>query len=208
MINSYAYDPYGEILGQQETVTQPFKFVGQFGVMAEPNGLYYMRARYYDPTAGRFISEDPIGFGGGDANLMAYVRNNPIMLADPLGLQVGVITPYGPIPFPYMPTSGVPLSPEQSYQMQQNLSDLANLFNPVPLLDWLQQQLPPQLMNEPDKNKKDIENQRKDWKCEQETPTWMPPQTPDPNLEPPPQGPWWKKLIYAISQFLRTGQGQ
>ena len=33
--------------------------------MAEPNGLYYMRARYYDPSVGRFISEDPLGFGGG-----------------------------------------------------------------------------------------------------------------------------------------------
>ncbi|MGO9370469.1 MAG: RHS repeat-associated core domain-containing protein [Syntrophobacteraceae bacterium] len=37
---------------------QPFKFVGQYGVMAEPNGLYYMRARYYDPSVGRFTSED------------------------------------------------------------------------------------------------------------------------------------------------------
>jgi RHS repeat-associated protein len=52
-----------------EAVTQPFKYVGQYGVMVEPNGLYYMRARYYDPSLGRFISEDPAGFGGGDVNL-------------------------------------------------------------------------------------------------------------------------------------------
>jgi hypothetical protein len=45
-VNSYAYEPFGEILSQQETVTQPFKYVGQYGVMAEPNGLYYMRARH------------------------------------------------------------------------------------------------------------------------------------------------------------------
>ena len=57
--------------------------------MAEPNGLYYMRARYYDPTVGRFISEDPLGFGGGDVNLYAYARNNPVNRIDPLGLAPG-----------------------------------------------------------------------------------------------------------------------
>jgi RHS repeat-associated protein len=53
--------------------------------MAEPNGFYYMRARYYDPAVGRFISEDPIGFDGGDVNLYAYVLNNPILFIDPWG---------------------------------------------------------------------------------------------------------------------------
>ena len=55
--------------------------------MTEPNGFYYMRARYYDPEVGRFISEDPIGFEGGDVNLMVYVGNNPILLMDPFGLR-------------------------------------------------------------------------------------------------------------------------
>ncbi len=54
--------------------------------MAEPDGFYYMRARYYDPQVGRFISEDPIGFAGEDVNLYAYVSNNPILLIDPWGL--------------------------------------------------------------------------------------------------------------------------
>jgi RHS repeat-associated protein len=86
IVNSYAFDPFGQILAQQETIPQPFKFVGQYGVVAEPNGLYYMRARYYDPTVGRFISEDPLGFGGGDVNLYAYVRNNAVNRVDPNGL--------------------------------------------------------------------------------------------------------------------------
>jgi len=83
--NKYAYDPFGNILSQVETVTQPFKFVGQFGVMTEPNGFYYMKARYYDPDVGRFISEDPIGFDGGDVNLYGYAANQPV-----IGLIQGV----------------------------------------------------------------------------------------------------------------------
>ncbi len=78
--------PFGKIANQVEAVAQPFKYAGKFGVMAEPNGNYYMRTRYYDPSVGRFISEDPSGFGGGDVNLMAYVANNPINFVDPQGL--------------------------------------------------------------------------------------------------------------------------
>jgi len=47
--------------------------------------LYYYRARYYDPKAGRFITRDPIGFGGG-TNFYAYVGNNPVNGTDPYGL--------------------------------------------------------------------------------------------------------------------------
>lgn len=86
IVNSYAYTPFGIIASEQETVSQPFKYVGQLGVMTEPNGLYYMRARYYDPETSRFISEDPIGFDGGDVNLYIYVGNNPVLLVDPSGL--------------------------------------------------------------------------------------------------------------------------
>jgi RHS repeat-associated protein len=49
-------------------------------------GLYYYRARYYDPKIGRFISDDPIGLAGGDVNLYAYVGNRPLNLSDPFGL--------------------------------------------------------------------------------------------------------------------------
>lgn len=45
-----------------------------------------MRARYYDATVGRFVSEDPAGFEGGSLNLYVCVANNPIIFIDPLGL--------------------------------------------------------------------------------------------------------------------------
>ena len=89
IVDKYAYTPYG-VLTEQQTLDQPFKYVGQYGVYSEPSGLDYMRARYYDPTVGRFISEDPSGFGGGQVNLYAYAGGNPISNADPSGLDFGL----------------------------------------------------------------------------------------------------------------------
>ncbi|MBX3265414.1 MAG: RHS repeat-associated core domain-containing protein [Acidobacteria bacterium] len=48
-------------------------------------GLQFSRARFYDPKLGRFISEDPIGFAGGDVNLYGYVWNDPLHFVDPQG---------------------------------------------------------------------------------------------------------------------------
>lgn len=84
IVNKYAYSPYGEVLTQQETIANPFKYVGQFGVMDDGYGLLYMRARYYDPKLGRFITKDPIGFLGG-LNLYKYAMNNPVNWIDPNG---------------------------------------------------------------------------------------------------------------------------
>ncbi len=55
IVNKYAYDPFGNIASQDEAAQaqQPFKFVGQYGVMTESNEFYYMRARYYDSEVGR-----------------------------------------------------------------------------------------------------------------------------------------------------------
>jgi RHS repeat-associated protein len=53
-------------------------------------GLYYYRARYYDPAQGRFISEDPMRFGAG-INFFGYVDNNPTAARDPFGLLGGFI---------------------------------------------------------------------------------------------------------------------
>ena len=47
------------------------------------SGLFYCRARYYDPATGRFLQEDPIGFSGG-LNFYAGMRGNPSSYNDPL----------------------------------------------------------------------------------------------------------------------------
>jgi RHS repeat-associated protein len=54
-------------------------------VLELTQGSYY-RARYYDPSAGRFLREDSIGFAGG-ANFYAYVNDSPTNLTDPSGLD-------------------------------------------------------------------------------------------------------------------------
>jgi len=69
-----------------------FLYNGQFGVQTDPNGLLYMRARYYNPYISRFLNPDPSGFGGG-LNFYLLCNGNPINAEDPFGLwtwgQVG-----------------------------------------------------------------------------------------------------------------------
>jgi RHS repeat-associated protein len=75
------YDAWGNL--QLGGTTNGFSYTGR--EWDSETGLYYYRARYYDPKIGRFISEDPIGFGGG-VNLYAYVGDNPVNRDDPSGL--------------------------------------------------------------------------------------------------------------------------
>ena len=88
ILNSYSYEPFGAVLYQSESLSNPFQFVGEFGVMMEGHDLSFMRARVYDPSTGRFTQSDPIGVSGG-INLLKYSMNNPIIYIDPNGLSAG-----------------------------------------------------------------------------------------------------------------------
>ncbi len=85
VVQTYEYDSFGNMKHHGNKVKQPYTFTGR--EWDKEIGLYYYRARYYDPDVGRFISEDPIGFAGGDVNLYAYVVNNPVNWVDPWGLK-------------------------------------------------------------------------------------------------------------------------
>ncbi|MBI2678494.1 MAG: RHS repeat protein [Candidatus Koribacter versatilis] len=78
----YTYDSFGkQILGS--SITNPLRYTGR--ELDAETGLYYYRARYYDPSLGRFLAEDPV-WGNSDHTLYSYVRNNPINYFDPSGM--------------------------------------------------------------------------------------------------------------------------
>ena len=85
IINYYLYEPFGKSLYTLEQEDNPFEFVGQLGVRQMGDDLIYMRNRFYAPSTGRFMSEDPIGLAGGDVSFYRYVANDPVNWVDPDG---------------------------------------------------------------------------------------------------------------------------
>ncbi len=85
IIESYRYDPFGLITHRTKTV-ETYNPYGYTARERDTDDLYYYRARYYDPSIGRFITPDPIGFLGGDTNFYRYVGNDPVNFTDPSGL--------------------------------------------------------------------------------------------------------------------------
>ncbi len=67
-------------------MTNPFRYTGRD--FDTETGLFYYRARYYDPGLGRFVGEDPIGLNSGDVNFYEYADNSPMNFVDPLGNQI------------------------------------------------------------------------------------------------------------------------
>jgi RHS repeat-associated protein len=89
LVNSYRYDSFGKLTASTGTVTNPFQYTGR--EFDKETGLYFNRARYYDPNGGRFISEDPIAFQGG-INFYSYSFNSPTNLRDPSGRSAAAAT--------------------------------------------------------------------------------------------------------------------
>ncbi|MCX6902459.1 MAG: hypothetical protein NTW03_03035 [Verrucomicrobia bacterium] len=79
------YSAYGMLTYRAGTNDTPFLFNGRYGVQTDLNGLYYMRARYYNPYLCRFLNPDPAGFEGG-MNFYAFANGNPVSYFDPSGL--------------------------------------------------------------------------------------------------------------------------
>ncbi len=82
VVNQYRYKPFGKSELASEGVTNPLHYAARY--LDTETGLYYDRARYYDPSLARFVSQDPIGLAGG-INPYAYVGNDPVDARDPFG---------------------------------------------------------------------------------------------------------------------------
>ena len=86
---TYVYDSFGNVVSSTGNIINPYRYTGR--EWDSETGLYYYRARYYDPTIGRFISEDPTRFEGSGTNFYRYTFNNPTTFIDPLGLKTTVV---------------------------------------------------------------------------------------------------------------------
>ncbi len=81
---SYEYSVYGQVAASDPSHPNPYMFTGRrFDI---ETGLYYYRARYYNPHIGRFMQTDPVGYSDG-INWYLYCRNNPLNFMDPSGLK-------------------------------------------------------------------------------------------------------------------------
>lgn len=83
VVRTYIHSPLGEPISETGSVSNAIRSHGR--AWDAEAGLYYNRARYYEPHSGRFVSEDPIGMRGG-ANLFAYAASDPVNGSDPSGL--------------------------------------------------------------------------------------------------------------------------
>ncbi len=82
LAQTYTFDSFGKQTASSGSLTNSFQYTARES--DTETGLYYYRARYYDPNPGRFLIEDPIQFRAG-TNFYSYVHNHPLDLRDPTG---------------------------------------------------------------------------------------------------------------------------
>jgi len=128
-VATYEYGPFGETLRSTGLFARvnPLRFSTKY--QDNESDLLYYGNRYYTADLGRWLNRDPIGEQGG-MNLYGMVRNDPVGLVDPLGLEItyyyaqpgsNILTPSGVVP----------------YLNGENLGEslVAGLYNTVPLVD-------------------------------------------------------------------------
>ena len=83
--DTFVYWPYGESRSRTGSTPTPFQFVGTRGYYRDSGTRDYVRARYVDVAKTRWLTEDPLGLDGSEANPYRCVRNNPVLFIDPSG---------------------------------------------------------------------------------------------------------------------------
>jgi len=91
VVDRFQYSAFAQLVHHEGASDTPFLYNGQDGVMTDTNGLYYMRARYYNPEIRRFVNQDVLLGNvaeGQSLNRYAYVTGNPVSFVDPFGLYL------------------------------------------------------------------------------------------------------------------------
>src|ERR1700676_1896324 len=78
--NTYTYDSFGKLTASTGSLVNPFQYTARES--DTETGLYYYRARYYDSSTGRFLSEDPIAFDGDAVDFYGYAYGNATNFSD------------------------------------------------------------------------------------------------------------------------------
>jgi len=115
LAQTYSYDSFGKPTTSSGSLINPFQYTAR--ELDSETGLYFLRARYYNQSTGRFVSEDPVGFDGDAVDFFAYANENPTNVTDPFGLQGTATAPAPtkpisppikapPIVEPPLPTAG------------------------------------------------------------------------------------------------------
>ncbi|WP_367025887.1 RHS repeat-associated core domain-containing protein [Methylococcus sp. ANG] len=141
------YDAWCNVTYDSNPGFQPFGHAG--GLYDRDTGLVRFGARDYDPETGRWTAKDPILFGGGDANVYAYVRNNPTNLVDPFGLReypdnfIGPLEPSGYYTSQMTQTKcgRIPPAPP-GVNINSNMFDARSHFNPFWFYDQVRNKGP------------------------------------------------------------------
>jgi RHS repeat-associated protein len=89
VVQQMDYDAFGLLKNDTNPGFQPFGFAG--GLYDVETELVRFGARDYDPRSGRWVSQDPIRFDGGQANLYTYVENDPVNFVDPRGNYAWIV---------------------------------------------------------------------------------------------------------------------
>jgi RHS repeat-associated protein len=111
VITQYTYEPFGATTASGSPSANPTQYTGRVN---DGTGLYYYRARYYDPRSSRLLSEDLMGLSSG-MNLYRYADNDPTNRSDPSGLLVINTTSNTIHVKPEFDPTAVPLGPGDIY---------------------------------------------------------------------------------------------
>jgi len=87
--DAYAYDSFGVLANADGYSSQPFRYLGRYGILDDGNGLYHSPARYFSPQLGRFLTKDPVNgtdISSQSLNRYVYALNNPLVRVDASGL--------------------------------------------------------------------------------------------------------------------------